>query len=234
VTGVRIGIDTGGTFTDVVAVDPAGHVFSTKVPSSPSDPAAAFMRAIERVGAEAIADVAHGTTVATNALLEDDFGGLGLITTEGFRALLEIGRQSVPDSYGNSYFWVKPERIVPLHMVREVVERIDHSGAVVRGFDEAGAREVARWFREQGIDCVGVCFLHAYMNPAHERRVMRPPGGPAMRQSLAETAPVRPVVLAGDLDGAPPSRDALHAAGRAGATADAGSVRSAKPAVHPG
>jgi N-methylhydantoinase A len=190
VTGVRIGIDTGGTFTDVVAVDPAGHVRSTKVPSSPSDPAAAFMRAIEKTGADAIRDVAHGTTVATNALLEDDFGGLGLITTKGFRAVLEIGRQSVPDSYGNSYFWVKPERIVPLHLVREVDERIDHSGAPVTGFDEAGAREVARWFKDTGVACVGVCFLHAYMNPDHERR---------MRDVLAEEHPDCAVSLSSDV-----------------------------------
>jgi N-methylhydantoinase A len=190
VTGVRIGIDTGGTFTDVVAVDPAGHVFSTKVPSSPSDPAAAFMRAIEKVGAQAIADVAHGTTVATNALLEDDFGGLGLITTEGFRALLEIGRQSVPDSYGNSYFWVKPDRIVPLHLVREVRERVDQAGAPITAFDEDGAREVARWFREAGVTSVGVCFLHAYMNPAHERR---------MRDVLASEHPGCAVSLSSDV-----------------------------------
>jgi N-methylhydantoinase A len=190
VTGVRIGIDTGGTFTDVVAVDPAGHLFSTKVPSSPSDPAAAFMRAIEKVGAEAIADVAHGTTVATNALLEDDFSGLGLITTEGFRALLEIGRQSVPDSYGNSYFWVKPDRIVPLHLVREVRERVDQAGAPITAFDEDGAREVARWFREAGVTSVGVCFLHAYMNPAHERR---------MRDVLADEHPDCAVSLSSDV-----------------------------------
>jgi N-methylhydantoinase A len=190
VTGVRIGIDTGGTFTDVVAVDPEGRVRSTKVPSSPSDPATAFMQAIEKTGAQAIRDVAHGTTVATNALLEDDFGGLGLITTKGFRAVLEIGRQSVPDSYGNSYFWVKPERIVPLHLVREVAERVDHSGALVTEFDEAGAREVARWFREQGIACVGVCFLHAYMNPDHERR---------MRDVLAAEHPDCAVSISSDV-----------------------------------
>ena len=189
-TGVRIGIDTGGTFTDVVAVDEDGHVRSTKVPSSPSDPATAFMRAIEKTGAEVIRDVAHGTTVATNALLEDDFGGLGLITTKGFRAVLEIGRQSVPDSYGNSYFWVKPERIVPLHLVREVEERIDHAGNPVTEFDEAGAREVARWFREQGVACVGVCFVHAYMNPDHERR---------MRDVLAAEHPDCAVSLSSDV-----------------------------------
>jgi N-methylhydantoinase A len=193
---IRIGIDTGGTFTDVVAVDGDGRVVSTKVPSTPSDPSVAFLRAIEKslalagAPAESVGDVAHGTTVATNALLEDDFGGLGFITTRGFRGVLEIGRQSVPDSYGNSYFWVKPDRIVPLHLVQEVEERLDRSGAVVREFDEAGAREVARWFREQGIDCVGVCFLHAYMNPDHERR---------MRDVLADEHPDCTVSLSSDV-----------------------------------
>ena len=151
---VRIGIDTGGTFTDVVAVDVDGSIVATKVPSTPGDPSIAFMRAVEKAGT---GEVVHGTTVATNALLEDDFSGLGFITTAGFRGLLEIGRQCVPDSYGNSYFWVKPDRIVPLHLVQEVDERLDRTGAVVREFDEDGARAVARWFREHGIRCVGVC-----------------------------------------------------------------------------
>ena len=187
---IRVGIDTGGTFTDVVAVHDDGRVVSTKVPSTPADPSVAFMRGIEKARTGEIAEVVHGTTVATNALLEDDFGGLGFVTTEGFRGLLEIGRQSVPDSYGNSYFWVKPDRIVPLHLVREVGERLDRAGAVVREFDEAGAREVARWFREQGIACVGVCFLHAYMNPDHERR---------MRDVLAEEHPDCAVSLSSDV-----------------------------------
>jgi N-methylhydantoinase A len=193
---IRIGIDTGGTFTDVVAVAPAGRVISTKVPSTPDDPSIAFLRAIEKAlgladaPATALGDVAHGTTVATNALLEDDFRGLGFITTAGFRAVLEVGRQSVPDSYGNSYFWVKPDRIVPLHLVQEVDERVDRSGAVVREFDEAGARAVARWFSEQGILSVGVCFLHAYMNPGHERR---------MRDVLAEEHPDCTVSLSSDV-----------------------------------
>ena len=187
--GVRIGIDTGGTFTDVVAVEPGGRMVTSKVPSTPGDPSVAFLRAIEKAlglagaSAEAVGDVAHGTTVATNALLEDDFSGLGFITTKGFRAVLEVGRQSVPDSYGNSYFWVKPERIVPLHLVQEVDERLDRSGAVIRELDEDGARAVARWFREQGIAAVGVCLLHAYMNPdaraAHARAARR--GAPGVR-----------------------------------------------------
>ena len=187
---IRIGIDTGGTFTDVVAVDEAGRVVSTKVPSTPSDPSVAFLRAIEKAGTDAIAEVFHGTTVATNALLEDNFGGLGFITTKGFRDVLEIGRQSVPDSYGNSYFWVKPDRIVPLHLVQEVDERLDHAGAVIRDFDEQGARAVARWFRAQGIECVGVCFLHSYMNPDHERR---------MRDVLAAEHPDCAVSLSSDV-----------------------------------
>jgi N-methylhydantoinase A len=187
---IRVGIDTGGTFTDVVAVHPDGRVMSTKVPSTPADPSSAFMRAVEKAGSEEIAEVVHGTTVATNALLEDDFEGLGFITTKGFRALLEIGRQSVPDSYGNSYFWVKPDRIVPLHLVQEVDERLDRTGAVIREFDEDGARAVARWFREQGIACVGVCFLHSYMNPEHERR---------MRAVLAAEHPDCAVSLSSDV-----------------------------------
>jgi N-methylhydantoinase A len=187
---IRIGIDTGGTFTDVVSVGDDGSVVSTKVPSTPSDPSVAFMRGVEKAGTDAIAEVFHGTTVATNALLEDDFGGLGFITTKGFRGVLEIGRQSVPDSYGNSYFWVKPDRIVPLHLVQEVEERVDHAGGVVRAFDEAGAREVARWFRAQGIDCIGVCFLHSYMNPDHERR---------MRDVLAAEHPDCAVSLSSDV-----------------------------------
>jgi N-methylhydantoinase A len=145
------------------------------------------MRAVEKAGA---GEVVHGTTVATNALLEDDFSGLAFVTTRGFRALLEIGRQSVPDSYGNSYFWVKPDRIVPLHLVQEVDERLDRTGAVVRTFDEDGAREVARRLRDQGIACVGVCFLHAYMNPEHERR---------MRDVLAEEHPDCAVSLSSDV-----------------------------------
>jgi N-methylhydantoinase A len=173
---VRIGIDTGGTFTDVVAID-GDTVVTTKTPSTPENPAEGFMngvrKALDLLGAEPGGDVAvsHGTTVATNRLLEDRIDALGFVTTEGFEFLLEIARQSVPDGYGNSYFWVKPPRIVPVHRVRTVGGRLDHTGAELRPFDEAGAVAAARWFREQGIDTIGVCFLHSYANPAHELRM---------------------------------------------------------------
>ncbi|CAN5503070.1 hydantoinase/oxoprolinase family protein [soil metagenome] len=174
--GIRVGIDTGGTFTDVVAVDESsGAIVSTKTPSTPADPSEGFMNGVTKILEELTATgrdlttVSHGTTVATNALLQEEFAGLGFVTTEGFRHVLEIARQSVPEGYGNSYFWVKPERIVPLHLVKEVPERLAADGAVVRAFDEAAALEVARWFRARGINSVGVCFINAYVNPEHER-----------------------------------------------------------------
>src|SRR6266436_9793500 len=177
---LRIGIDTGGTFTDVVAVDEAtGEIFTTKTPSTPRDPSVGVIEGIHKIlrivdppaSAAAVASVSHGTTVATNALLQERFPGLGLVTTAGFRHLLEIARQAVPRGYGNSYFWVKPDRIVPLHLVREVRERLNFRGEVLRPFDEVQAAEVARWFRDGGIDSIGVSFIHAYANPAHEQRM---------------------------------------------------------------
>ena len=186
-SGIRIGIDTGGTFTDVVALDEAtGELVTTKTPSTPSNPADGFLAGIEKVlgliGAtgDRISAVSHGTTVATNQLLEGKVDRLGFITNTGYEAMLEIARQSVPDGYGNSYFWVKPERIVPRHLVRGVSGRLDFTGAELEPLDEDGARAAARWFRDAGISTLGVCFLHAYANPAHEER---------MREILAEEHP---------------------------------------------
>jgi N-methylhydantoinase A len=175
---IRIGIDTGGTFTDVVAVDEqTGEIVTTKTPSTPANPADGFLAGIEKVlgllgaGGDAIGAVSHGTTVATNQLLEGKVDRLGFITTTGYEAMLEIARQSVPDGYGNSYFWVKPDRIVPRDLVRGVEGRLDFTGAEVRPFDEGGARATARWFRDRGVTTLGVCFLHAYTNPDHEERM---------------------------------------------------------------
>jgi N-methylhydantoinase A len=175
---LRIGIDTGGTFTDVVALDATtGELVTTKTPSTPANPADGFLNGVHKVldlmGAtgDEVVSVSHGTTVATNQLLEGKVGDLGLVTTEGYEFLLEIARQSVPDGYGNSYFWVKPPRIVPVDRVRTVGGRLDFRGEEVRPFDEQGAVAAARWFREQGIDTIGVCFLHSYADPSHELRM---------------------------------------------------------------
>ncbi len=176
---VRIGIDTGGTFTDVVAVDEeTGAIATTKTPSTPADPAEGFLTGVRRVldglglDGDAVTAVSHGTTVATNQLLEGKLDRLGFITTEGYESVLEIARQSVPDGYGNSYFWVKPPRIVPADLVRTVRGRLDVTGAEVRPFAADDARAAARFFRDAGITTIGVCFLHSYADDAHERAML--------------------------------------------------------------
>ncbi len=175
---LRVGIDTGGTFTDVVAYDQlTGQLTVTKTPTTPADPSLGFIdgltKVLDRLGApaQAVAALSHGTTIATNQLLEGRVGRLGFITTQGFEFMLEIARQSVPDGYGNSYFWVKPDRIVPADLVKTVAGRLDHTGAELRPFDADGAVAVARWFRDRGVDTLGVCFLHSYANPDHERQM---------------------------------------------------------------
>jgi N-methylhydantoinase A len=174
----RIGIDTGGTFTDIVSVDTVtGATEVTKVASTPTNPAIGLLRGVNEIltaagaTAEDVAGLAHGTTVATNALLQGEINSLGLIVNTGFRHILEIARQSVPEGYGNSYFWVKPDRIVPLQFVREVCGRLDFRGSELRPLDETSVREAARYFRTHGIRAIGICLLHSYANDAHERRV---------------------------------------------------------------
>ena len=173
----RIGIDTGGTFTDIVSVDTqSGATQVTKVASTPANPAIGLLRGVNEILAAAgattndVAGLAHGTTVATNALLQGEINSLGLIVNAGFRHILEIARQSVPEGYGNSYFWVKPDRIVPLQFVCEVGGRLDFRGHELRPLDEVSVRDAARYFRQQGIRAIGICLLHSYANDAHERR----------------------------------------------------------------
>jgi N-methylhydantoinase A len=177
-TRLRIGIDTGGTFTDIVAVDAdTGAMRVTKVASTPANPAIGLVRGVNAVlaiGGAAPSDViglAHGTTVATNALLQGEIQSLGLIVTDGFRHILEIARQSVPEGYGNSYFWVKPDRLVPLQYVREAGGRMNFRGEELRPLDEVSVRAAAQFFRRQNVRAIGVCLLHSYANDAHERRV---------------------------------------------------------------
>lgn len=174
----RVSIDTGGTFTDVLAVDEStGSVYVVKTPSDREDPSRALLAGIDKILSNAgkeyaeIETVIHGTTTATNAVLEHEFSGIGLLVTEGFRHILEIARQSVPDGYGNSFFWVKPPRLVPLHLVREVPERILFDGTVYRDIDLDAVIESVRELVAQGVNRVGVCLLHSYANPEHEQRI---------------------------------------------------------------
>src|ERR1700686_5323481 len=175
---LRVGIDTGGTFTDIVSVDiVSGATQVTKVASTPANPAIGLLRGVNKILAAAgaatddVAGLAHGTTVATNALLQGEIDSLGLIVNAGFRHILEIARQSVPEGYGNSYFWVKPDRIVPLYLVREVGGRLNFRGEEMRPLDEDSVRAAAQFFRSRRVHAVGICLLHSYADPAHEQRV---------------------------------------------------------------
>ncbi|WP_030908549.1 hydantoinase/oxoprolinase family protein [Streptosporangium amethystogenes] len=175
---LRISVDTGGTFTDVIGIDgETGDVHVVKTPSDREDPSRALLTGIEKVltqanrGFDSVEMVVHGTTTATNAVLEHEFGGIGLLVTEGFRHIIEIARQSVPDGYGNSFFWVKPPRIVPLHLVREVPERLTYDGSVHRELDEAAVLSAVRELVDAGVTRLGVCLLHSYANPMHEQRI---------------------------------------------------------------
>ncbi len=173
----RIGVDTGGTFTDVVAVDEAtGRRYVRKTSSTPDDPSRAFTQGILELLGEvgvAMGDVSfisHGTTVATNAILESRYARLGLIVTRGYREMLEVGRQTVPGDFGDITWWLKPPRVVPLELVREVGGRLNFKGEEHTPLDEEAIRASAREFKAMGLNAIAVSFLHSYRNPAHERR----------------------------------------------------------------
>jgi N-methylhydantoinase A len=173
----RIAIDTGGTFTDVVALnEDTGAEGVVKVESTPDDPSRALLHGIEAVveqlGLEPadVSVVMHGTTAATNAILEGKYSTIGLVVTKGFRDILEVRRQDVPGDFGDITWWIKPPRVVPLELVREVDGRLAFDGAELRPLDDEGVRRVAREYRELGISAIAVSFIHSYRNPEHEER----------------------------------------------------------------
>jgi N-methylhydantoinase A len=176
--GLLVAVDIGGTFTDVTLQDAAtGEAWTAKTPSTPQDPSEAFVTgvrlALDRAGREAagIGRVLHGTTVATNMILEGKTARAALITTRGFRHVLEIARQDLPRR-ANLWAWVKPPRPVPASRIFEVAERIGPGGEVLLPLDEASMREAARAAKASGAEAVAVCFLHAFSNPAHEARAL--------------------------------------------------------------
>jgi N-methylhydantoinase A len=174
--GWRLGIDVGGTFTDGIAWnEDSGDVARVKVLSSPDDPGRAFLVAVERlmreggIAGNAVSYLVHGTTVATNAVLQHRLGRVAFITTDGFRDLLEIGRQVRPDPY--DVFAVKPPPLVPRRLCFEVAERIAADGSVIRPLCEDSVDRIVEQLRRSDIEAIAVCLLHAYRNPAHEQRV---------------------------------------------------------------
>ncbi|MEO1679568.1 MAG: hydantoinase/oxoprolinase family protein [Pseudomonadota bacterium] len=176
-TDLAVAVDIGGTFTDVALRDGiTGEVWRAKTPSTPADPSEAFLDGIRRAltqagrGADGLTEVLHGTTVATNMILEDKGARAALVTTRGFRHVLAIGRQDIPRK-ANLYNWVKPRRPVPPDRIVEVDERIAAGGAVLEPLDEGSVARAATALRELEVEAVAICLLHAFANPAHEARV---------------------------------------------------------------
>jgi N-methylhydantoinase A len=172
-----VGVDTGGTFTDLIAVEQnTGELRRAKVPSVSSDPSAAVLDAMDRLFAEGIdpADISlfvHGTTVATNALLEGKGVRTGLLITRGFRAVYEARGWSQPrGSDLLDTFYQKPPLLAPQWLTEEVRERLDYRGEVVTALDEPGLRDSVRRLKAKGVEALAVCFLFSFLNPAHERR----------------------------------------------------------------
>ena len=178
-TGWRVGVDSGGTFTDICLFDEeSGAIAVWKVPSTPDDPSRGIAGGVEDAirrfcpdagekPASVIRYFGHGTTVATNALIQHRGTTVGLITTAGFRDLLEIGRQKRPSLY--DLFADKPQTLIPRHLRMEVAERVRHTGEVETPLDADAVRAAARKLGEAGVGAVAICFLYSFVNPEHER-----------------------------------------------------------------
>ncbi len=201
----RLGVDIGGTFTDATLVDEAtGDVRIAKVSTTPGDPSVGFLAAADRILAEAgvpgsqLRYLAHATTVATNAIIEGNVARTGFVTTDGFRDLLEIQRQTRSALY--DVHFEKPRPLVPRQLCFGVRERLGPDGSVRRELDEAHVREIAAALRAEDVESVAVCLLHAYVNPAHEQRV---------GEILAAELPEAEISLSSDV--APEFREYLRA-----------------------
>ncbi len=197
VASYRLGIDIGGTFTDATLMsEETGAVRIFKVPSTPQDPSEGFIRVLNRalgsdgVRPEGLVAIVHATTVATNAIIEGKMARTGLITTAGFRDILEIARQIRPSLYDLQMD--KPRPLVPRRLCFGVRERLDHRGNELVSLSEEEVRRAARALRGEGVESIVVCFLHSYLNPVHEeqaRRVILDAYPEAMVSLSAEVCP---------------------------------------------
>lgn len=169
----RIGVDIGGTFTDLVLLDTEGQVFFAKVSSTPAAPEQAVLTGVKLIcdqaglGVDAVSEVLHGTTVGSNTLLQKVGAKTGLITTKGFRDVLEIGRVRTPTMFDLT--WSKSEPLVERQYRREVDERITAKGEVLRGLNPDEIIAIGHDFRAAGIESVAICFLNSYRNGENER-----------------------------------------------------------------
>ncbi|HZU15328.1 MAG TPA: hydantoinase/oxoprolinase family protein, partial [Candidatus Dormibacteraeota bacterium] len=190
--GTRIGVDIGGTFTDLVLLRGGQVAGVGKVLTTPADPSLAVAEGVERLlgdlDGSAVAEVVHGTTLVPNALIERKGAVTGLLTTRGFRDTLAIRREHRYDLY--DLFLELPEPLVPRRRRWEVPERVLADGNIDTPLDEEAVRRLGARARREGVEAVAICFLHAYRNPAHELRA---------RELVAEALPGVPVSLSSEV-----------------------------------
>jgi N-methylhydantoinase A len=190
----RVGVDIGGTFTDIVFLDPAGRIHTKKVSSSVDDYARAIVEGLRELFQETgltggdVREVLHGTTVASNAILELRGARTGLITTKGFRDVLEIRRLRMPRLYDLT--WEKPVPLVERYLRREVTERINARGEIQVPLDESEVERALDTLRREGIDALAVCLINSYANPVHEERI---------KTIVERRAPGLPVCISADV-----------------------------------
>src|SRR5712692_4931792 len=194
----RLGVDVGGTFTDLFLVsDESGSAqFRVKTPSTPSDPSEGVISGVTRICEEAgiqvseLRNILHGTTVATNAVLESKGARVGLITTTGFKQILHLARSQTPGPLAGWVIMIKPDPPASLADTREAVERMDARGETIVPVDEAQVESIVRALLESGVESLTVPPTNSYANPAHEREI---------KQLILELYPDFPVTISSDV-----------------------------------
>ncbi|WP_255592534.1 hydantoinase/oxoprolinase family protein [Bordetella sp. BOR01] len=170
--GVRVGCDIGGTFTDIVLATPDGRIFVNKTSTTPDNLGQAIVQGLEALIEQAgvqpgdITEIVHGTTTASNTILQKVGAKTGVLATEGFRDVLEIGRIRTPTMFDLA--WRKPDPLVPRRYRRGIHERIDARGEIVTALDEQEIRTVVAELAAEGVESIAICFLNSYINPDHE------------------------------------------------------------------
>ena len=174
----RLGVDVGGTFTDLLLIeDETGRTYRSKIPSTPDDPSQAVLRGTQRICDMAgikpsdLSFFMHGTTVATNAVLQGNFARVGLIVTDGYRQVLHVARSLVPGGLAGWIIWNKPEPLAPLECTIEVGERLDADGNVLKALDEDGLRKQIQVLKNENVEAVTVCLINSFANNVHEKQV---------------------------------------------------------------
>lgn len=174
----RLGVDVGGTFTDVLLIDTdSGHSWRGKTASTPADQSVGVLRGIRRVCEQAeismaeVAEILHGTTVATNAILEQKGAKVGLVTTKGFRQVLQIARSFVPGGLAGWIIWPKPEPLAALEHTVEAIERVDSDGSVVTDLDHDDIRAKLEMLKADGVEALCVSLINSFANGDHEKSI---------------------------------------------------------------